>query len=160
MISRQIYKINTTQQNVCLIIWRYLMWNKPANQIPLGYAEVVGWKGRLPVGVDDTTDGTGAFVNPEFSPLTPANPLVDLRTPGRVGGGKKQTLTQLNLPNPHGVDLYGIKSDGLQTLIQGDANAGQPNLESQFLIMPANGNQPFSVLNPFRTVAFIEWVGI
>ncbi len=135
-----------------------VLWNKPANLIPTNWQEVVNWKGRIPVGVNDLQDALGNFLDPEFAPLPPAI-STDIKTPGRIGGAKKYTLQQNNLPNPHGIDLFALKSDGFRTLVQGDANVNQPNLEDQFLVIPANANQPYSVLNPFRTVIFIEYIG-
>lgn len=117
-----------------------VLWNKPAVLIPFGWHEVVDWRGRMPIGLDVTD--------------------TDFNSIGHNGGDKIKTINPENLPNPHGRDIYGLKFDGQQTLIQGDANINQPNLESQFLIIPQNANEPLNVMNPFRTVLFIEYTGV
>jgi hypothetical protein len=55
-----------------------VLWNKPANQIPTGWAEVVDWRGRMPVGFDSTQT--------EFNGI------------GKTGGAKSTTLVKANIP--------------------------------------------------------------
>lgn len=122
-----------------------VLWNKPLGAIPAGWQEVVNWRGRMPVGMDITVDGVGAFVNPEFSPLT-GGLILD---PGRTGGNKKHTLTNAELPTdvvkPYVADEQG---HGPET----------PTLRS-IGITPIGLGQAFDIMNPFRTVLFIEYVG-
>ena len=57
-----------------------VLWNKPANQIPTGWAEVVDWRGRIPVGLDTSQ--------------------TEFNTVGKTGGSKTVTLLTSNMP-PH-----------------------------------------------------------
>lgn len=134
-----------------------VLWNKPANLIPTGWAEVVNWKGRIPVGVDDSIDGTGAFVNPEFSPMPPPN-VGDVKTPGRVGGSKKQTLVEDNIPL-HSFSYTGSVGTGNHDDTPG---GGTPHYGPGTLQTASYGklnNDAINLLNPFRTVLFIEYIG-
>jgi hypothetical protein len=124
-----------------------VFWNKAANLIPPGWHEVVNWRGRMPVGMDITVDGTGAFVNPEFSPVTSGG-----SDPGRTGGAKSKTLLIAEIPaHTHSVDV----STGGATAGGGsgvEPTSGQTGA--------TGGGQAFSLLNPFQTVLFIEWTGV
>lgn len=113
-----------------------VLWNKPANQIPPGWAEVVNWRGRLPIGQDTT--------QPEFATL------------GQTGGSKTAALTAANNgPHKHGgVPLMTAPGhpDAGALSCNFDLNTeGETELQGE-------GN-PFSILNPYRVVLFIEWVG-
>ena len=108
-------------------------WNKPANQIPTGWQEVVNWRGRIPVGMDVTQT--------EFNTL------------GKQGGDKIRSLTSNNVPAPTTNAIkfqetpptgFGIKT-GTNVWVAPATNNG--------------GNVPFSILNPYRTVLFIEYIG-
>ena len=55
-----------------------VLWNKPAIEIPAGWAEVVDWRGRMPIGYKSSD--------------------VDFNVLGAVGGSKTQTLVSGNLP--------------------------------------------------------------
>jgi hypothetical protein len=115
------------------------IWDRPANEIPVGWVEHQPLRGRMPIGLDPN-DG-------------------DLDALGVASGSKIKTIQPDELPNPHGVNIYGLKSDGNQTLILGDSNVNQPNLQEPYLIVPAIANKSFSILNPYRVVHFIKYVG-
>lgn len=139
-------KVNVFQSGGGMVLW-----NKPANQIPAGWQEVIDWRGRLPIGMDITVDGSGSFINPEFSPLTTGG-----NNPGRTGGNKKHTLIKAELPN------YNLeRSVGIETVVGGPeviwaSKEGSSHVQS----IPSGGSdQPFSLLNPYRTVIFIEYIG-
>jgi len=131
-----------------------VLWNKPAADIPVGWAEVVNWRGRMPVGMDITVDGTGAYVNPEFSPLTTGG-----ADPGRTGGAKGHTMTLGNL----------IEHDHTLTQIKNNSNSGstngffdQANGSASGLKTDKAGSAtptPIPTLSPYRTVLFIEYIG-
>lgn len=135
-----------------------LFWNKPANQIPVGWHEVVDWRGRMPVGMDITVDGTGAFVNPEFSPLTTGE-----GNPGRTGGSKSKTLVLTEIP-PH--------SHEVAVFANGSASGNADGHPDNYIDwnrkinsfnaggLPDGTTKAFSLLNPFRTVVFIEYTGV
>lgn len=129
-----------------------VLWNKPANQIPAGWAEVVDWRGRMPVGVDPTILN-GNFVNPEFSPQTTGQ-----NDPGRTGGLKNQTLDLENIPRftIDGLPGTEIKSNGGPEYLSGYNKDRNLTIGGK----PDGTTKAFSVLNPYRTVLFIEWVGL
>jgi hypothetical protein len=132
-----------------------VLWNKPANLIPTNWREVADWKGRIPVGVDDRLNGIGQLENPEFAPLPPTNPN-DLKTPGRVGGSKTHKLTQAELPN------YDLKRGvAIETPSGGNEViwSSAPGGSHQQIINSGGGDQPHTILNPYRTVLFIEYIG-
>lgn len=115
-----------------------VFWNKPANQIPTGWQEVQNWRGRIPVGLDETQG--------EFSTL------------GKEGGSKSVAIEKTNLPNIQlGIGLYD----------KGGAYQDDAPLDNVGPIV--NGNQikteilgqktPLNILNPYRTVLFIEFIG-
>jgi len=126
-----------------------LLWNKPANQIPQGWAEVVNWRGRMPVGFDSNQN--------EFNLI------------GLEGGAKNKKLTISEMPkhnhtfitggdqfidnNPNGVPLGRQNLDGRETLNFTSKAGGLVNT-------PDNEGVEFSILNPYRVVLFIEWVGL
>lgn len=112
-----------------------VLWNKPAAQIPEGWAEVVNWRGRIPVGMD--------VLQTEFNTL------------GKTGGNKNKTLSISEMPShTHDFTLRGNGggSNGI-TYNDGVSNSKSYTTESK-----GNGAQ-FSLLNPYRTVLFIEFIG-
>lgn len=111
-----------------------VLWNKPANMIPTGWAEVVNWRGRMPIGVDATLVG-GQLANPEFSTL------------GAVGGAKTQTLVTANLPK-----------ENIRPIVNGSTfNARVVKTDGSVVEQTADA-VPFGIMNPFRTVLFIEYI--
>lgn len=115
-----------------------VLWNKPAVDIPAGWQEVVAWRGRMPVGFD------------------PGDTLYDLV--GKQGGSKTVTIGVNNLPdipfNYDGVDptiRYKRGTTGSDML--------SPTNENRTGTID-NPNEPMQVLNPFRVVLFIEYVGV
>jgi hypothetical protein len=125
-----------------------IFWNKPANQIPAGFREVVNWKGRFPVGVDDTTDNGGNYINPEFSPIG------SQAAPGRTGGKKDHNITKNQLPavSPGNVPLMN------QDLTNDGPTNGFGSNGPNYGALPNLGNgEAMPILNPYRTVLFIEW---
>lgn len=112
-----------------------VLWNKPAAQIPEGWAEVVNWRGRIPVGMDVAQ--------------------VEFNTLGKIGGNKNKTLSIAEMPShTHNFTLQGNGggSNGI-TYNDGVSNSKSYTTESK-----GNGTQ-FSILNPYRTVLFIEFIG-
>lgn len=125
-----------------------VLWNKPVGQIPTGWAEVVDWRGRIPVGLDATQT--------EFDAL------------GKQGGAKTKILSTDEMPahrhksiewvsgnkaiNTNGIGDYVASSPHISSSMTG---SGKENMTSQ-----EGDSQEFSIMNPYRVVMFIEWVGI
>ncbi len=113
-----------------------VLWNKPAAQIPTGWAEVVNWRGRMPVGWNPN-DG-------------------DFDTVGKTGGQKTKQLSIAEMPSHrHGVIEYAGKTGtNVNRHINSDTN-GASYSDTDY----EGGNQPFNIMNPYRVVLFIEYVG-
>lgn len=142
-----------------------VLWNKPAGLIPNGWAEVVDWRGRIPAGMDATLLGED-FVNPEFSPLEIGD---DGPVPGRTGGAKNKTLVTAEMPKhkhtfeTNGDNALDNNTSGYPHGRQNDDNRDQTHNTSLVggdVETPEGQGRPFSILNPYRTVLFIEYVGI
>lgn len=134
-----------------------VLWNKPANEIPADWQEVVNWKGRMPVGVNDQLNAVGQFVDPEFAPYPNPADSNSLTVAGRTGGKKTHQLTKAELPN------YNLERGvGEETPNGGPEHiwsSGPGNSHTQ-IINSGGGDQPHPILNPFRTVYFIEYIGL
>ncbi|MES2287272.1 MAG: hypothetical protein V4547_16390 [Bacteroidota bacterium] len=143
-----------------------VFWNKPAAAIPAGWQEVVNWRGRMPVGMNPAETSPGNPVDPEFFAL------------GQQGGSKKKTILEANLPKHH-VKLLVPGNAGMHgsDTFQPDANSGvavrgssggdndywiqKPLVAGAATIGKSSevGNDvPQDVLNPYRTVIFIEYI--
>jgi hypothetical protein len=120
-----------------------VLWNKPLNQIPTGWQEVVDWRGRIPAGLDTTQT--------EFNLM------------GKTGGSKTHTNTIDEMAQHNHDWKYSFEGD--------DAGDGSSFNEFSFKpgIIPAGdstspigktGNgTPYSIMNPYRVVLFIEYIG-
>lgn len=132
-----------------------VFWNKPAALIPPGWAEVVDWKGRIPVGMNSDKTG-GVYNDADFSPLAGD-------TPGRQGGNRKVTLVEENIPKHRfTVPLPGNvgSAPGGGGIEFPGANNNVVEVNTNYYGGAADGSTtPISVLPPFRTVLFIEYVG-
>lgn len=116
-----------------------MFWRKPANQIPPGWQEVVDWRGRMPVG---------------FKPGD-----ADFGTLGDTGGGKQAALTAANNgPHNHTISINTNAAGSGYFAFEGESGATQTPHE--FTSSESGEGEPFSILNPYRVVMFIEWVGL
>jgi hypothetical protein len=131
-----------------------VLWNKPANLIEPGWHEVVDWKGRIPVGVDNRLDFIGGSLNPEFQSLSSTQVV-----PGKTGGDKGTRLVVDNLPQ------VTVNSNGLTQ--NGNTDSSPGGLTPYY--QPAGNNSTtfgkaipdkVNILNPYRTVLFIEYTGV
>lgn len=127
-----------------------LFWNKPLADIPLGWQEVVDWRGRMPIGlkIDDT----------------------DFNVMGKQGGEKKRKILKANLPAV-GADFWYQKSTSGQWRTSGGSGTpttnvvGDANISNawEFSVAAKTRNlgdgADFELLNPYRVVLFIEYVG-
>ncbi|MBP4140153.1 phage baseplate protein, partial [Flavobacterium geliluteum] len=113
-------------------------WFKPLNQIPAGFQEVTNLKGRTIFGYDP--DQT------EFNLI------------GKAGGNKNKALSINEMPE-HDHTFSGGNSDsngtGTQVVTTGTSN--EPG--GKFGMQKTGGGQQFSLLNPYRVAAYIEFIG-
>lgn len=110
-------------------------WGRPANTIPEGWQEVVDLRGRTIIGMDVTQT--------EFAVL------------GHPGGAKSVTLTKENMPN------YNLtRGVGLETPAAGTQNiwSNAPGTAFTETINSGGSDEPFSILNPYKIVHFIEYI--
>ena len=124
-------------------------WRKKLADIPPGFQEVTDLRGKTVFGMDISVDPTtGAYINPEFAPLTTGQ-----NDPKRNGGSKTVTLVKANLPNiPIDTTKHGNK-------VAGDA-MGNDVLYLDTAGVNIGGNStPVETLPPFQTVIFIEYIG-
>lgn len=115
-----------------------VLWNKPAAQIPTGWAEVVDWRGRMPIGWNPS-DG-------------------DFDTVGETGGAKTKQLSIEEMPShSHSYTASweddGNPGTGLET------GSTELHTNSTGGINSTGGGQAFNIMNPYRVVLFIEYVG-
>jgi hypothetical protein len=123
------------------------IWGLPENEIPAGWVAHEPLAGRMPIG---RTDGDA-----QFDSTTGV---------GATGGAKNKTLSILEMPT-HNHDFsadtniaYGTgdgvtrKRTGIEVTGTGEAVSGT--------IANKGGGQEFSIMNPYRVVDFIRYVGV
>ncbi len=113
-----------------------VLWNKPANLIPDGWAEVADWRGRMPIG------------------WNPAD--ADFDTVGETGGSKTAVVS---VP----ISGYGVggESGGTpsgQLLVSSGAAENGEFLESVKKASSTPAGASVNHMNPFRVVLFIEYI--
>lgn len=112
-----------------------VLWNKPALDIPEGWAEVTNWKGRIPVGYDVSQ--------------------IEFNLMGKQGGSKSKTLSISEMPShTHDIDLVDETGSGAPA---GGNPAGISNGTGKTKSQGAGAS--FSIMNPYRVVMFIEFIG-
>lgn len=121
------------------------IWGLPEDEIPAGWVAHEPLAGRFPLG-KDTAD-------PDFDSTVGA---------GAVGGSKSKTLTEEELPEISPINGSLIKKGGTlggtNGLTIGDYDSG--DFAKGELIKPFGGGEAFSIMNPYRVVDFIRYVGI
>lgn len=118
-----------------------VLWKRPAIDIPTGWVEVVDWRKRLPIGWD------------------PGD--LDFATVGEAGGSSEVTLTMKNMV-PHQHDLTTVNDVEETNLGNLAESGGTIDITTGRLKTASAGGEdgvakPFSVLNPYRIVVFIEY---
>lgn len=121
-----------------------MFWNKPANTIPAGWQEVVDWRGRMPIGYDPTD--------------------ADFNNVGNVGGNKTVSIQKTNLPNVKidievPVNSTSDITDGYGGMCVGSGGSDGNGFTRQMNTKELGDGAALNVLNPYRTVLFIEFVG-
>lgn len=113
------------------------LWDRPANEIPSGWQEHLVMTGKVPVGFN-------------------ANDT-DFDVVGKTGGSKTKTLTVANLPE-HDFDIaYNTKNaagGGSERVLD---NTGTSTLKMKS--GKVGQGQAVNVLNPYRVVHFIKYIG-
>lgn len=131
-------------------------WRKDKSLIPVGFQEVIDLRGKTIFGMDVTLNPDGSYKNPEFSPVTAGQ-----NDPGRIGGVKEHTLMLEELPkHNHGVVGYsGTEGDEMNAHIDAPTNGSSKNRTGSTGGKIDGQTKPFSILPPFQTVIFIEYIG-
>jgi hypothetical protein len=112
-----------------------VLWNKPYDEIPAGWQEVVDWRKRLPMGYD------------------PSDTAYD--QVGKIGGKSEHVITIGQMPK-HSHNFSKLKENvgnGKQNGLSATDDPQHNTTTSQ-----AGNNEPIPLLNPFRIVVFIEMV--
>jgi hypothetical protein len=113
------------------------VWDRPANEIPNGWVEHIAMKGRIPIGFDADD--------------------IDFDVVGKQTGAKTKQLSIPEMPeHTHGVIPYA----GLTGTDHGAHIESGVNGPSHDKTGKTGGGQPFSIMNPVRTVHFIRYTGI
>lgn len=116
-------------------------WFKPVADIPAGFQEVVNMRGRTVFGYDPAQT--------EFNLI------------GKPGGSPTKQLSVAELPTVKPINgtffKKGTGFGGTTGLTVGDT--GGADFAEGELIKPFGGDQPFSILNPYRVAAYIEYIG-
>ena len=114
-----------------------LFWNKPANTIPEGWQEVVDWRGRFPVGLDES--------------------LSDFNILGKTGGESYHKLTIEEMPkHRHGTTGNTAPNDGG---VGNFTNGFGEEANTKLYVDYQGDDKPHNNLPPYRVVLFIEYVG-
>lgn len=133
-----------------------VLWNKPAADIPTGWQEVIDWRGRMPIGFDanqsefDTIGKPGGTKNKSLS-------VNELPKHNFYTFSPSSTATNNNTVSPTtypvadadgtgwGNETYRIRQSSTKPTLGKSSDVG--------------GDQQFSLLNPYRVVLFIEFIG-
>lgn len=126
-----------------------VLWGKPAIDIPVGWQEATDWRGRMPMGMIPSdlefgyglTGGASTHTN-TLDEMFPHDHVLDERPTGgdwRTSGGSGTPLT----PGADATPRRTLKTGGYEPAVGATKVA-----------------KPYSILNPFRIVMFIKYVGI
>jgi len=109
------------------------IWGQAANLIPVGWTEYTPLRGRTAVGYDSAV--------PEFDVL------------GDFGGAINKTLSINEMPSHNhelGLSTGGANSDGGNDFVKNST------VGTTFSTKNSGGSVPFSIMNPFRVVLYIQ----
>ncbi|KQB39451.1 fibronectin type III domain-containing protein [Flavobacterium aquidurense] len=141
------------------------IWGKPA-PFPDGWEEYVPLRGKMPVGLfnptiqerSDLLDGDGGN-GLTYNRDSNGNAIFPFETIADTGGriGKKLTINEIP---PHTHTETRLKDNATSNIIHyesvgDDRHAGYETVNSG----SAGGGLPFSIINPYRVVYFIEYTG-
>ncbi len=120
------------------------IWDRPAIEIPIGWAEYLPLRGRLPIGMDGNyTQGTDETNH-------------GLEILGNTGGKREHKLTKPELPNynlTRNTGIHGVA--GGPNVIQAN-EPGSVNVET---FNSGGQDKAHTNMSPFRVVHFIKYTG-
>jgi hypothetical protein len=111
------------------------LWDRPANEIPEGWEEHLAMTGKVAIGFDATDS--------------------DFDVVGKTGGTKTKKLSIANLPLHFFSYLKAITGRGYRTAADDTPLGGTEPANTNSI----GGDEPFSIMNPFRVVHFIKYIG-
>jgi hypothetical protein len=111
------------------------IWDRPYAEIPAGWQEYVDLRGRMPIGL-----------NPDDG---------NFNTIKGFGGDKNKTLSIAELPAHFFSYMKGIAGRGYRTASDDYPFGGSEATNTNTI----GSNQSFSIMNPYRVVHFIKYVG-
>lgn len=126
------------------VVGMVMVWNRPANEIPVGWEEYTDLRGRMPVGM-----------NPNYTQGTDKTHY-NLEVLGYAGGSREHALTVAEMP-AHNHSLTAALA-GQQISTSGSGTQAAANVG----INTANtgGNEAHTNMSPYRVVHFIKYVGL
>lgn len=125
------------------VIGMVMVWNRPANEIPLGWEEYTEMRGRMPVGL-----------NPNYVQGTDRTHY-NLEVLGYAGGSREHQLTIAEMPAHNHSAPNGFVSHG--SGYDRDNGSGYGYNDSTY---DTGGNQAHTNMSPYRVVHFIKYVGL
>ena len=115
------------------------LWGQAANLIPAGWAEYTQLRGRVAIGL-----------NPDD---------LDYAAIGNFGGAKNKTLGIDEIPeHSHDYNKYRLDQE-VSTNGNGVRSINKNSIDDSFETTKAGGGQAFSIMNPYRVVQYIQYVG-
>ncbi|MCC9016489.1 fibronectin type III domain-containing protein [Flavobacterium lipolyticum] len=140
------------------------IWGRPASQIPEGWEEYVPLRGRMPVGFYDPTgdektqdqregrgEGVTYYYDNDGYTIYPFDTILN------DGGHIKKKILLSEMPShshKFTADHY-VTGSGMRFGSNASDDTGLVNLETE----PSGSGVPFSVMNPYRVIHFIEYTG-
>lgn len=122
-----------------------VLWNKPANQIPQGWREVKNWEGRMPIGAGKFNSSVSGWLH-DF-------------VVGGSGGDTTNRMTIDQMPS-HSHGLGTVYRRGSASIFKKDTlDESDGSFRSRLRTEVEGSGTPFSILNPYRVVLFIEYIG-
>ncbi|MEY4902572.1 MAG: hypothetical protein RLZZ292_387 [Bacteroidota bacterium] len=114
-----------------------LFWNKPLADIPDGWQEVVDWRGRIPVGLDKN--------DPDFNIM------------GKMEGRKELIINANNIPKFTLNYTMPVRYNNTDDSPGGGTPYFKPGTGT--LEFGTDNPDAINILNPYRVVLFIEYIG-
>lgn len=115
------------------------IWGQAANLIPVGWAEYTELRGKVAIGLDPDD--------------------LQLAVLGSSGGAKNKKLSINEIPeHDHDYEKYRLDQE-VSTSGDGVRSLNKNNISDVFKTSKMGGGQAFSIMNPYRVVQYIKYVG-